>query len=165
MKNKKWCLVALLGGLFALSGAAFAHDMGKDGNGAAGGRHHHHMCDSAPKKGNDQFCQKDEAVFKKMHVLHEKLHAVLAAKKFDKKAFISLTSQMEQLHSQIVMQHARAFADKLAKLSPEERERAVKEFHQHMAGGMWPHRGDWLGHGGFHHNNNDHTDQHTGLNE
>jgi len=144
MKNKL-CAVITLAGLLALSGTASAHDM--EGKGDWGG--HGHMCKSSGLTDeNEKLChtammsamKKDKALFGKMHDLHEKLHAVLVAKDFDKKAFLSLSGQMEQLHDQMMRHHAEAFASIAAKLSPEERKKMMGGFHEH---GMdsWEHHG------------------------
>ena len=71
MKNINWYAIVMLVIFLSLSGGASAHGIDKAG-------HHHMMCKSTDMK-------KDRAIFKKMHALHEKLHAVLVTPKFDKK--------------------------------------------------------------------------------
>ena len=143
MKNKNWYAVVTLVALLTLSGAAFAHDMDKDG-----GRHHHMMCESGGFK-------KDKAVFKKMHALHEKLHTVLVAPEFDKKAFLALSGQIEQLRSQMMKHHAEDFASRLAKMSPEEREKMMQDHH-----GFQGHHKHRECHG---HEHGDHTQRHNHI--
>ena len=137
MKNKQWYAAVALVTLMSLSGSASAADMHKGGDAHHHMKHMKQMCDSADFK-------KDKATFEKMHTLHEKLHAVLVAKTFDKKAFLSLSNQMEQLRSQMARHHAEAFASIAAKLSPEEREKMIGRFHDHEHGeGGWQHHGGW----------------------
>jgi hypothetical protein len=91
-----------------------------------------------------------KAAFEKMHALHEKMHAVLVAKKFDKKEFLSLSNQMEQTRNQMERRHAEAFANMAAKMSPEERVRMAERFHGHEHGYEHGH-GHEHGEGGWHH--------------
>lgn len=154
MKNKNW-YVAVVGlvALMALSGTASAHDMdNKDGAKDGVGHHHHHMCKDGKHchKGMKENFKKDKADFERMHALHKKMHAVLVAPNFDKKAFLSLAGQMEQIRSRIERRHAEAFANKLAKMSPEERARMAERFHEHEHGqeqgdGGWHHHIRWHG--------------------
>jgi hypothetical protein len=152
MKNNKWYAAAVgLVALMALSGTASAHDMDKKD----GARHHHKMCEAGMKPS----FMKDKADFKKMHALHEKMHAVLVAQKFDKKAFLSLSSQMGQIRSQMERRHAEAFANRAAKMSPEERIKMAERFHGHEQAhehgeGGWHHHIEW--HGAHSHNNQTH---------
>ncbi len=157
MKNSKWYAAVLLAALMALPGAASAHDMDKGMDKGGAGHHHHRHHPMMCKPGD---FKQDKADFEKMHALHEKLHAVLAASAFDKKAFLSLSGQMDKLRGQIAKRHAEAFANMAAKLSPEQREKMMRGFHMHEHGeGDWHEHGDagWRHHGEWPHNNNNQT--------
>jgi hypothetical protein len=141
MKNIKLYAATALIALMALSGTASAHD-GNMNDGANHPHMHKHM--------RGEF-KKDKAAFEKMHALHKKLHDVVVADKFDKKAFISLSNQLEQLHSQMAKRHTQMFANKLAGMSQEERVRLAEKFHEHM---MMPAHGGMMwerGHAGWSH--------------
>ena len=152
MKNKNLYVAGVIAVLLAFPGVAVAHGFGKAGPGP------HKMCHRGDEAKESKLCHgKDKAAFKKMHALHEKLHAILAAKTFDKKAFLSASDQLEQLHAQLAHRHAQMFADKLAKLSPEEREEMVAHFHERMEEGGWKHHGGGEGY--------DHGNDYSRLNQ
>ena len=135
MKNGQWYAALFLIASLAASGAAFAHD--RDGHG-------HHM-----------MCEKDGATCKKMHALHEKMHAVLSAEKFDKKQFLALSGQMEKIRSEMMRKHIEAFADKAEKMTPEERQDMMHHmFHEHGGEGWKGHKEHRSAHDSFSHLNN-----------
>jgi len=152
MKTGKWYVAVFLIALLAASGAAFAHDMDKRGKEGMmmGGHEHHMMCKSSGLTGESaKLCheammaafKQDKAIFEQMHAVHKKMHAVLTAEKFNKKEFISLCDQMEQLRGKMMRHHAEAFASIAAKLTPEERENMMAGFHEHDAGEWKDHKG------------------------
>jgi len=127
MKTRNWRAIAFAAALLMSSPAAFAHGMGHG---------HHMMCASA-----HSLCQKDKALFGQMHQLHEKMHAVLTADKFDKKKFLALSSEMAQVHDKIMMHHAEVFAERASKMSAEERAHMVEGFHPQGHGPWQKHTG------------------------
>jgi len=191
MKNIKLYVAVATATLLGFCGTVLAHEDGKGAwDGHKGGPHM--MCKSARLDEKEaalchdamkQAFERDKASFEKMHELHEKLHAVLTAKDFDKQAFLSLSGEMQQQHDQIMQHHAEAFAEVAGKLTPEERERIFRHFHEHMGGGMMPHHGwghegphGWgEHHGGFHDQHRDepvneqasqsHQSDYSGLNK
>ena len=58
---------------------------------------------------------------KVMRTLHDELSAVLTAPSFDRSAYLAKTQKLQQLRDRRMSDLAAAFADQLAKLSPEER--------------------------------------------
>jgi len=152
MKTGKLAAIAIAAAMMTAP-AAFANDMGNNGM-----HHHHMMCKPQDGSCHGMMHHKDEASFKKMKELHEKIHAVLTADKFDKKKFMSLSDQMEQLHARMMRHHTEEFADKAAHMSREERTQMAEHFgemhegwHQHAmmhhAGSHEHTRIDWQGQG------------------
>jgi Spy/CpxP family protein refolding chaperone len=137
--------------------------MNKHGKEGRGGHEHHMMCKSSGlTEENTKFCheammsafKKDKALFEQMHALHEKMHAVMTTEQFDKKQFLAISSQMEQLRSKMTRHHAEAFASVAEKLTPEERENMMKMFHGHDGRDRKEH-GDYKGsHDSYGHLNN-----------
>ena len=132
MKNIKLYTTTAIIAFMTLTGPAFAHD------GDMTDANHHHM----HKHGEFKH---DKAAFEKMHALHKKLHDVIVADKFDRKAFLDLSAQIEQLRGQIERRHTEAFANKLAQMSPADRAHLAEKFHEHMMmhhdGKGWDHKG------------------------
>lgn len=64
--------------------------------------------------------------------LHKQMDAVMTAKKFDAKAYLSLSDKMGALHDKMMRNHAKAFASVAGKLSQDER----KDMAAHRMMGM-----------------------------
>lgn len=124
MSNIKLYTTTAVIALMTLAAPAFAHDSAAD---AAAVHHHHHMH------------KHDKAAFEKMHALHNKLHNIIIANKFDKQAFIATSAQLEHLHSQLERQHTEEFANKLSTMSQADREAMAEKFREHMM----DHRSGW----------------------
>ena len=80
-------------------------------------------------------------------------HDILAAKTFDKDAFLSVEDKISQDRDQLEKAHTQAFASIASKFTPEEREHLGRMFgHHHHHHGGWDHAGwDHKGHEGWKH--------------
>ena len=129
-----------------LTSIAYAHD---DGGKSGSGMHceHQHLSQAkidllrtAMKKVHEE----NKDVFEELHKLHKEQHDILAAKTFDKAAYLSVSAKIEAKRDQLVKAHTEAFASIADKFTPEEREHLVRKFghrHGHHHGG-W-HHAEW----------------------
>jgi Spy/CpxP family protein refolding chaperone len=160
--KKQWFASVLLTVLLSASGTAYVY--AHDGNGQDGGKPCHHVQLSDEQKQllhqtMKATFEKDKPLFDKMHEFHKQLHAVVAADKFDAKAFESLNTRIEQTRDKIRNDRVHAFASIAAKFTPEEREAILRhQAHRHHHHGdhegqpmAWKHGTDgqqqgWQGH-------------------
>ncbi len=133
------------------SGSAFACHMKDHDGGKAGWMHHegdeHHMGMGNLSPEHRQMVmdamhsthEKNMALGKQMHELHEKLEAELRAPKFNKPAFLATNDKLAALQAKMMRNHIAAFANVAGKLTLEERASFAD---------MGPH-GGMMGHGGM----------------
>lgn len=127
----------------ALSVPAFAHEDGGKGEHGMSCEHEHlskakqELLQSTMKK----VFEDNKAVFEDMHKLMKQKHDILAAKAFDKDAFLSVEDKISQDRDQIKKAHAQAFASIASKFTSEEREHLGRMFGHHHHHGGWQHAG------------------------
>ncbi|MGB9152163.1 MAG: periplasmic heavy metal sensor [Alphaproteobacteria bacterium] len=140
-----------------LSGNAYAHD---DSDKSAHkmyceheflSKAHRELLHSTMK----QVHEDNKAVFEEMHKLFKEKQDILAAKTFDKDAFLSVAAKIEEKRDQLEKARVEAFASIADKFTPAEREHLGRMFGHHHHGGMhhdgWKHgegHGDWKHHDG-----------------
>jgi hypothetical protein len=95
----------------------------------------------------------NKAVFEDLHKLHKERHDILAAKTFNKAAYLSVSAKIDAKRAQIQKAHTEVFASIADKFTPEEREHLARKFGHHDHG---HHHGDW------HHAGWKHGDEHQG---
>lgn len=86
---------------------------------------------------------RNEALRKDMMKHHKAMESVLAAKDFNKKAFLATFDKASGVRAQMMRNKAKAFADVAGQLTPEERKKAA----MFLAGGMHHHKGMMMRHG------------------
>ena len=65
--------------------------------------------------------EKGKTIFEQMHKLHEDLHGILTAEKFDKAAYIAKNKELTKLHDKMHANMTEAFATAAAQLSQDDR--------------------------------------------
>jgi hypothetical protein len=121
MTTKKLYTTTALIALMALATPALANDGTATDAGAVHHHHHHHH----------HMTKQDKVDFEKLHALHKELYDIATAPQFDKKAYVSTSSQIEDVHNQLEKQHDRAVADKLSTMSQQDRAAWAGEYHEH----------------------------------
>ena len=158
MKTRLKCAALLLSaaliGAPVLSAPAFAHEDG--GKGGMSCEHEQHLSKAKQELLHTtmkKVFEDNKAVFEDMHKLMKQKHDILAAKTFDKDAFLSVEDKISQDRAQLEKAHVEAFASIASKFTPEEREHLGRMFgHHHHPHGGWDHAG-WghEGHEGWKH--------------
>jgi Spy/CpxP family protein refolding chaperone len=138
--------------------AAYAHEQGGWDKSGSAECAHKHLSEAQIKLLHETMHKAHEAnkgTIEEMHKLREERRNILAAKTFDKAAFLSITAQIEKKHEQLKKSRIQAFASIADKFTPEERERLAHMLaHRHhgMRHAGW-HHGE--GHEGWHHHHHD----------
>ncbi len=164
MKTRLKCAALFLSAALiaapALSVPAFAHEDGGKGGHEMSCEHKPHLSDAKREMLHatmKKVFEDNKAVFEDMHKLWKQKHDILAAKTFDKDAFLSVEDKISQDRAQLDKAKVEAFASIAAKFTPEEREHLGRMFggHHHYHGGWqhagWDHKGhdDWKHHDGM----------------
>lgn len=141
-----------------LSAPAFAHEDGGKGGHEMSCEHRHHLSDAKREMLHstmEKVFEDNKTVFEDMHTLMKQKHDILAAKTFDKDAFLSVEDKISQDRVQLEKAKVEAFASIADKFTPEEREHLGRMFgHHHHHHGGWQHAGwDHEGHDGWKHHN------------
>lgn len=115
-----------------VTGVAYAHGDWQASDSSAHGEHQPMSKDKIAlvRATFKKVHEENKAVFEEMHKLWQQKHAILAAKTFDKQAFLEVSASLEQKKSQLARSQAQAFASIASKFTPEERK----------------HLGHWMGH-------------------
>lgn len=108
--------------LMALAAPAFAHDAPAGDAAPAAAAHHHH---------HHHLTKQGKFDIEKLHALHKELYDIVTAPQFDKKAYVSTSSQIEDVHNQLEKLHDKAVADKLSTMSQQDRAQWAGEYHEH----------------------------------
>ena len=156
MKTRLKCAALLLSaaliGAPVLSAPAFAHEGG--GKGGMSCEHEQHLSKAKQEilhSTMKKVFEDNKAVFEDMHKLWKQKHDILAAKTFDKDAFLSVEDKISQDRDQLEKAHIQAFASIASKFTPEEREHLGRMFGHHHHHGGWDHKGHegWKHHDGM----------------
>lgn len=152
------------------SGAAFAHDMGDSKSPAQSASpvrsahvHHSHLTKDQAELLQSTLKQVEESnkdVCESIRGLHDQLDGILTAPEFDKDAYLSVVSQIEEKHLLVEKNNAEAFASIGDKFSPKQREGIAKLFSHHMKHKGWKH--DGVHNESEHHMHGHHNGHHKG---
>ncbi|MGB9153057.1 MAG: periplasmic heavy metal sensor [Alphaproteobacteria bacterium] len=125
----------------ALSSAAYAHDGSDQSDHKM--HHEHEFLSKSSRELLHSTMQKvhedNKAVFEDMDKLSKEKQDILAAKTFDKDAFMSVEMKIEENRGQLERARAEAFASIADKLTPEERAHLGRMFGHHHHHGGWKH--------------------------
>jgi|GEM_PF-4512873 Spy/CpxP family protein refolding chaperone len=144
--------------------AAYAHDGGDQGS--CMHCEHEHLSEAKKELLHTTFKklhESNKAVFEELHKLHKERHDILVAKTFNKAAYLSVTTKIDEKRAELEKSRAEAFASIADKFTPEERERLGHMMGHHHHHGGWRHAG-WKhgeGHEGWHH----HDGQNDGMSD
>ena len=92
----------------------------------------------------------NKATYAELHELHQKQHDLLAAKNFDKDAYLANAAQMAEKRATIDKTRAEAFASIADKFTPQQREHLAHMFGHHYHG-HWHHHHGMMGKDGNQH--------------
>jgi Spy/CpxP family protein refolding chaperone len=171
MTYKKYLAALLLSTAFislpCLSGAAYAHGHeGSDKSASSMECRYGRLTETQRKLLHEtmhRLHETNKKAFENMHKLHESLHRVLTADTFDKKAFLSVTADIQAKRAELETSRVQAFASIAGQFTPEQRKHLMRMFahHRHHHHGM-RHRGGWQhgeGHEGWNHEGWEHHER------
>jgi len=153
MKSKLVLTVMMLGLLSGTSAVASAHGMdGKTGHTGGWGRQCHDGGGGAPLPADKakfvhesmhKVFNENKPLFQQMENLHKEVHDIMAADKFDSKAYLKKAAQLDALHDKIRKNMERGMASIAGRLSPQERKAFLAAWMDRGHG----HHGQWNHHG------------------